>query len=385
MQYYKFGNKNGRYIGSNNKYDVYENTIKNRTIYNKKNIEKFPYEIYFNYGPSAGGLRESINFNIVTPGETIRDIIVNSSYKRRKIKIINDDINNALLKVERINGFHSASNSICFLLAIEDALNIDNNNSNNKRIIELELERIRSNIDVITGLCESAGFAVPQKQLLYLREKVARIISDTFNHRYFFSANDINNVYGNFKNINLDEIYNEFNNIYNDLLSSKIFMDRIQENGIVKDKNSTGPAARAAGYKHDARIDSKSLIYKNYNIYTMEEGDTFSRFMVRSNEIFSSINIINDLLNDLNNDNNEIKIESNSGEGAARIESPQGDIFYYVNIDDKKIKDLFMVSPSYLNIELFKKAIKNNNIFTDFFFVWNSFGIWISELEVDFI
>ena len=292
MKYYKFGNKNGRYIGSNNKYDVYENRIASRIFENNEITEKKSYEIYFNYGPSAGGLRESVNFSIVTPGETIRDIIVNSHYKRRKIKIINDDINTALLKIERINGFHAASNAICFLLAIEDALDIDNTDSNDKRVIEMELERVRSNIDVIKGLCESAGFSVPEKQLLYLREKLTRIISDTFSHRYFFSANQINNVYGNFNKIKLNEVYDEFNEIYNGLLESKIFMDRVQENGIVRDINSSGPAARASGYKYDARIDSKSLVYDNYNIYTVEDGDTFSRFMVRSNEILSSINII---------------------------------------------------------------------------------------------
>ncbi len=385
MKYYKFGNKNGRYIGSNNKYDVYENTIASKIPENNAIIEKKPYEIYFNYGPSAGGLRESVNFSIVTPGETIRDITVNSHYKRRKIKIINDDINNALLKIERINGFHTASNTVCFLLAIEDALDIDNTGSNDKRIIEIELERIRSNIDVIKGLCESAGFSVPEKQLLYLREKITRIISDTFNHRYFFSANQINNVCGNFNKIRLNGIYDEFYEIYNSLLESKIFMDRIQENGIVNDINSSGPAARASGYKYDARIDSESLTYDNYNIYTMEEGDTFSRFMVRSNEVLASINIINKLLREIGNGKNNTEIKNNSGEGTARIESPQGDIFYYVNIEDNKIKDLSMVSPSYLNIELFKKAVKNNNILTDFFFVWESFGIWVSELEVDFI
>ncbi len=385
MKYYKFGNKNGRYIGSNNKYDVYENTIASRISENNVITEKKPYEIYFNYGPSAGGLRESVNFNIVTPGETIRDITVNSHYKRRKINIINNDINTALLKIERINGFHAASNAVCFLLAIEDALDIDNTGSNNKRIIEIELERIRSNIDVIGRLCESAGFSIPEKQLLYLREKVTRIISDAFNHRYFFSANYINNVHGDFNKIRLNNVYDEFNEIYNGLLESKIFMDRLQETGIVKDINSSGPAARASGYKYDARVDSESLAYDGYDAYTVESSDTFSRFMVRSNEILSSIDIINKLLNKIGNDKNDGKIKNNSGEGAARIESPQGDIFYYVNIEDNRIKDLSMVSPSYLNIELFKKAVKNNNILTDFFFVWESFGIWVSELEVDFI
>ena len=73
-----------------------------------------------------------------------------------------------------------------------------------------------------------------------------------------------------------------------------------------------------------------------------------------------------------------------SGTGYARIESPQGDLFYHVDIKDGRINDILMVSPSYLNIKLFEKAMPGN-IFTDFFFVWESFGIWISEKEVNFI
>ena len=73
-----------------------------------------------------------------------------------------------------------------------------------------------------------------------------------------------------------------------------------------------------------------------------------------------------------------------SGEGTARIESPAGDLFYYVNINEGKLMDIQMSSPSYLNMRNFRYALKSGNIFTDFFFVWESFGIWISELEVRF-
>ena len=45
--------------------------------------------------------------------------------------------------------FDVASNSIAYILAVEDALNIENSELNEMRIVELELERIRSNIDVI--------------------------------------------------------------------------------------------------------------------------------------------------------------------------------------------------------------------------------------------
>ncbi len=383
MKYYKFGEINGRYTGSSSGYDIYSNSISpGREVKNEAdNI--MPGDIHFNYGPLAGGLRETVNFNILTPGEYIKDIKINSHFKRRNIKIIDCDLKNALLKIERINGFHSASHSIAFLLAVEDALNIDNSKVIDSRIVELELERIRSNIDVLKGICESAGFSVPEKQLLILREEVARKISESFGHRYFFSVNNISsiNVFNN--KLDLKNIKKQFINIYENLLSSKIFLDRIQENGKIEDVESTGPAARASGYSHDARLDSESLPYKGFIPVIENSCDSFARFQVRAREVLESIKIIENT--ELKSVEKESKNFNGTGEGAARIESPAGDLFYYVYIVDGKIKKIIMVPPSFLNIGLFKKAIKNNNIFTDFFFVWESFGIWISELEVNFI
>ena len=383
MKYYEFGDKTGRYVGRTEKYDVYASTLAGIGKDEDDHEERTPGEIYFNYGPSAGGLRESVNFSILTPGEAIRDVIINSGFKRRNIRITGDSISDVMLKVERINGFHSASHSIAYALAVEDALNVDNSDMNDARIVEIELERIRSNIDVIKGLCESAGFAVPEKQLLLLREEVARIISTAFGHRYYFSVNGINSVDGDFSRITLNSVEKQFRSLYDGLLSSKIFLDRIQENGIVSDPLSTGPAARAANFRYDARLDSRSLNYGKYSTVMESSGDTFSRFLVRAEEILESINIIESY--DIKKIYRKNRMELNgSGEGTARIESPAGDLFYYVKINEGRIMDIQMSSPSYLNMRNFRYALKNGNIFTDFFFVWESFGIWISELEVRF-
>ncbi len=382
MKYYKFGEKTGRYTGRTEKYDVYTSTLADISRDEDDHAGRTQGEIYFNYGPSAGGLRESVNFQILTPGESIRDVIINSGFKRRNINITGNTISEAMLRVERINGFHSASHSIAYALAVEDALNIENGELNNARIVEIELERIRSNIDVIKGLCESAGFAVPEKQLLLLREEVARIISGAFGHRYYFSVNGINSIDGDFAKIKLSSVEKQFRSIYDGLLSSKIFLDRIQENGIMVDSKSTGPAARAGNFRYDARLDSQSLIYGKYNLVLEKNGDTFSRFLVRVREIFESINIIESY--DIKKAYSRNKVElKGSGEGAARIESPAGDLFYYVKIKEGRLMDIQMSPPSHLNMQNFRYALKNNNIFTDFFFVWESFGIWISELEVN--
>ncbi|MEM0155847.1 MAG: Ni,Fe-hydrogenase III large subunit, partial [Thermoplasmataceae archaeon] len=106
----------------------------------------------------------------------------------------------------------------------------------------------------------------------------------------------------------------------------------------------------------------------------------FGRFYVRSREILSSSDMVCEALRNIGN-SPSARTESRSGDGAARVESPQGDLFYYVNIRDGRIEDLQFSSPSLLNIEAFRASMAGN-IFTDFHFNWESFGIWASELAV---
>ena len=67
MQYYNFGERSGRYIGRSQKYDIYASSITKITEIPDEFEIKNSGEIYFNYGPSAGGLRESVNFKLFTP------------------------------------------------------------------------------------------------------------------------------------------------------------------------------------------------------------------------------------------------------------------------------------------------------------------------------
>ncbi len=386
MRYYRFGKPEGRFIGNTEKYSVYERTISdNRIDISYETYRNIPGEFTFGYGPATGGLLESVAFDIHTPGELIRHVDVDPYRKKRTLKIIGLDPRDALLMVERINGFHAASHAIAFEIAVEDALGIEvSNRVRYSRLIMIELERMRSNLQVVKRLCESASFGVPQNQIAYLQEEISRIISRAAGHRYFFSASSIGGC-----NLNTDKIdsavkriRDDFSGIFDGLLQSRIFLNRLQNNGIIKEGNLTGPAARAAGMEIDARIDNKDLPYSElgFRPFLFDEPDAFGRFYVRSQEILESAEIISRAI-EYSGNSDAAPTSHMSGEGAARIESPQGDLFYYVNIENGIVKDLQIASPSVINIDAFIRSMAGN-IFTDFHFNWESFGIWISELAV---
>ena len=395
MRYYKFNVRDGYYIGETRQFSIYEKGMirRDEPLERLQIIPKINDKNHFNfqYGPATGGLIESLDFKIITNGEAIKGIVVNPYVKSRTMRCLNKTIDECLLLVERINGYHSASHSIAFLSAVEDALNIDiAEGTYYGRIVILELERIRSHLLVLKRMCEPAGFGVPMYQLSYINEIITRIISDISGHRYFYSTNKLNRVDVDFGLLSsyiqtLIKIKREFENIFNGLLESKIFINRLQGNGLIRDDLLIGPAARAAGFRRDARSNISILPYKelNFEPIIFNEGDSFGRFYIRGLEISQSFDLCINALERA--EQSEYNYSNNfSGEGAARLESPSGDLFYYVNIDNGLIKDIQMSSPSYLNLKSFiKSAI--NTIFTDFHFNFESFGIWVSEVGVEFI
>ncbi len=386
MRYYRFGNPEGRFIGNTEKYAAYENVIsEHRHEIGAESYQNLPGEFTFAYGPATGGLIESVAFDLHTPGELIKHVGVDPYVKTRPLKIRGLAPQDALLMVERINGFHAASNALAFEMAVEDALDIDvPDRVWYSRLIMLELERIRSNLEVVKRVCEPAGFGVPQNQISYLRENVARIISRLAGHRYFFSASSIGGCQISKSGIEtmISSVKREFGEIFNALLESKIFLNRLQNNGNINEGDLLGPAARAAGRNVDARLEEMHMPYADlgFKPFIFDEPDAFGRFYVRSQEILASTDMISEALEHSGN-SSATDTAGASGEGAARVESPQGDLFYYVRITDGRIEDIQMSSPSLLNIEAFRKSMAGN-IFTDYHFNWESFGIWISELAV---
>ena len=278
MRWYKHDEPRGRFIGTTGGMDIYAETyIETSRREIESTYTKTDQEFIFSYGP-ASGMLESSEIDLYTPGEIINHVDVGTDVRKRVIRIAQSDPLDALLKIERINGFHGVSHAICFISAIEDAMDIvPDSMMQYNRIVQLECERIRSNLLVMERMAQAAGFGVPVNQLAYLREKASRIIGRRGGHRYFFGANSINSSCFNTDVIGkqMGAIAEEFQDIFNGLLESKLFINRLQDNGVNSDMSSIGPAARASGMLHDARIDSRTLPYEDteYSIVSNSEKD----------------------------------------------------------------------------------------------------------------
>jgi NADH-quinone oxidoreductase subunit D len=98
-------------------------------------------------------------------------------------------------------------------------------------------------------------------------------------------------------------VLTEFENLFN---RNRIFMDRVIGVGGISAERAlsygfTGPNLRAAGVDYDVRVMNPYSSYQDFefDIPIGQSGDTYDRFMVRNEEMWQSLRIIEQAINNL--------------------------------------------------------------------------------------
>lgn len=340
----------------------------------------------FPYGPSSGGMVESVYFDILTEGEKIEDIRYDTDFKNRTMKFTGLSMEEALLRMERMNGVHAASYSSLFCQICEKAMDMEiTDDIKNLRVAMMEAERISSHLFVVSRLTGGASQNIAHMNTLLLRENLLRAIATAFGHRYFFGVNRIG---GTGRPVNVKElgeqvmrISEEYGEIYHTLMDSRVFMDRLDRSAIIKGEKSSGPVMRGSGIKRDGRSSHRYYEGLQFNVPTSNGGDALARFIVRSEEIVESASLIEQAISGIGNvklGSPEVhEVEGNIWGGF--METPSGDASLILKIKSGHLEGIGFRSPSILNMEAFAESI-HGNTFADFLFGYESLGIWVSEM-----
>ncbi len=358
----------------------------------------------FPYGPVTYGISEAGGFKFVTYGERILKVIPIVNYKKRGVeqKALGMRPTDALMLIERSAGNFSASYSTCFVTATEEALGITAPSAATwTRAVAIELERIYNHLHLFSREAEAATQNVAAYQTGALKEEVLRLNSKYFGHRYLFGFNTVGGVncpalesrekrdelYTSVRNIS-----KEFSGLVDYFLSSRIFLDRLQNTARLSKENAltlgaVGPVARGSGVDWDDRISYPIEPYGDIfvDVQTETAGDAMSRIMVRINEVASSATVIRELLDKMPGGNLRVgsessgtqssSIPSSSGFSFCRVECPSGDLIQIVKIlPNGRISFLHIRPASLVNWIPFAKSLEGN-VFTDFQFAFDSFGL----------
>jgi NADH-quinone oxidoreductase subunit D len=135
---------------------------------------------------------------------------------------------------------------------------------------------------------------------------------------------------------------------YDDLLSNNIiFTERTKGIGYLSKEDAiafgvTGPSARASGFSCDVRKKAPYSFYSevNFNEILFTEGDSLARYRARMCEMWESISIIEQLINNIPDGDYFVKtkavIKLPVGEFYQRVETARGDFGVFIISDGKK-------------------------------------------------
>ncbi|HZI52854.1 MAG TPA: NADH-quinone oxidoreductase subunit D [Chitinophagaceae bacterium] len=208
---------------------------------------------------------------------------------------------------DRLNYCSSPINNMGWHLTCEKLLGVTTpKRVDYLRVIIMELARISDHLICNSIVGVDSGAYTGFLYVMQYRELIYEIYEEVCGSRLTTNIGRIGGFERNFNDIAfnklqkfLDEyprVLKEFENLFN---RNRIFMERTIGVGAISDQRAmnygfTGPNLRAAGVDYDVRIHSPYSSYEDFefDIPVGTTGDCYDRFLVRNQEMWQSLRII---------------------------------------------------------------------------------------------
>ena len=215
---------------------------------------------------------------------------------------------------DRLNYCSAPINNIGWHMTVEKLLGIEMpKRVDYMRVIMMELARIADHLVCNSVIAVDTGALTGFTYVFQDREKIYDIYEQVCGARMTTNMGRIGGFERDFtpkfhellKDFlkNFPARFQEFSNLVE---RNRIFMDRTIGAGPISAERAlnysfVGPNLRAAGVDYDVRVASPYSSYQDFdfNIPIGTAGDTYDRFMVRQQEIWESLKIINQAYNNL--------------------------------------------------------------------------------------
>jgi Ni,Fe-hydrogenase III large subunit len=348
------------------------------------------------YGPVRSGIVESARWIIETAGEDFIEVYPSMFFKHRGIedRFVGVALDLAPFVAEHVSGATASSHAAAFCRAVEVALDLSvSARARAARAILVEFERIHQHLDSLAKLADDGSLSVGAAQTFAAKERVHRLLAAATGNRF---ARGIICVGGTRFDVmrslretcdrDLDIVERHARTVIDELMSTQSLLDRLIGTGRISRENviafgGVGPVARGSGVSCDARVADGFLFRPLVGEESLERsGDAVARALVRVSEIHRSFHLIRNALDSDPAGPCLVPIPSHHGSGLARVESPQGELLYFVRLHAGSITRVAIRSASYANWPLFVPSLPGN-IFTDFSFIEHSFAAIQAEVD----
>lgn len=363
-----------------------------------------------NIGPQHPSTHGVFRMDVTLDGETIVRLKPVMGYLHRNHEQIAENMSYTATMpyTDRLDYFNSMSNNFGYSLAIEKLAGIDvPERANYIRVIMAELSRVVNHVSVIGFLLNDLGaFFTPVLYAFRERERVLDIFEEVSGARMmcnYFRFGGVKydlsgTVLAKIKDIlsKLPAFLDEFEAL---LSKNEILCMRCQNVGVLPadlavSAGITGPMLRASGVNYDIRKADGYSIYPRFSFKVPlgKKGDVYDRYYVRILEMRESLKILNQAVKEIPAgeiaskkyaafSKNHRNFKPAVGEAYGRVESPKGELGFYVVSDGTNQPWRYHVrAPSFINLTVLEDMCLGEKI-ADAIVILGSVDIVLGEVD----
>lgn len=342
-------------------------------------------------GPIHAGIIESGHFRFHVIGERILAMDPRLFYKHRGLEHAAEgrQVKDAIAFAQRACAACAVTNTVAYAQAAEMAHGlVPNRELRIARTLVLELERLYNHLNDISAICAGVGFTPGAMTFAALKDRAQHINAHLTGHRFLF--NSIGVGHGRFEisaatadaiRQKLRELRVDATAAWRDLEFAVPVQARLGGVGVLGRDNAlglgaVGPAARAAGVRHDLRSNSPDLWYYGFTPTTLSNptGDVAARLQLRATELENTYDIFEDLLTTPIAAGTTTPSRNPTPIGVGRVESPRGATTCILELNNTTIRRLHLRTGSYANWPALAHAT-TDNLLPDFPLINKSFEL----------
>jgi len=334
-------------------------------------------EYIINMGPQHPSTHGVLRFEVSLKGEIVKSLIPHCGYIHRGIEKMCESMTypQIIHLTDRLDYLSAHMNNEAVSLCVEKALEVEiPERVVYIRTILAELNRIASHQLWWCAFGMDLGGLTCFFYGLRDREKILDIFEESLGsrllHSFVVPGGLMHDIHPNFQKRTKEFIkyFRKKLPEYDRLLTGNvIFQERTKNLGILSKEDAisygiTGPSGRASGFSCDLRklhpysaydkVDFKEILYT--------EGDTFHRYKARMDEMWESMKIIEQLIDNIPEGNYTAKmkpvIKLPVGEYFQRVETARGELGVYIVSDGNKTPyRLRLRTPNFSNLFIMNK------------------------------
>jgi NADH-quinone oxidoreductase subunit D len=369
----------------------------------EKNITPDEQQEYvINMGPQHPSTHGVLRLVVSLKGEMVRSVQPHVGYIHSGIEKMCESLTypQIIHLTDRMDYLSAHINNEAVCLNVEKALEIDiPDRIKIIRTIMSELTRIQSHQLWWASFGMDLGGLTCFFYGLRDREKILDIFEETCGGRMIVSYSCpgglMYDIHPNFQK-RVKEFIKYFRKIlpeYDDLLSGNvIFHERSKGIGRLSLEDAisygvTGPSGRASGFSCDVRKHEPYSAYDRikFKEILLTEGDTYSRYIARIEEMWESMNIIEQLIDNIPEGPYFVKmkpvIKLPEGEYYQRVETARGELGVYIISDgNKNPYRVKFRSPNFVNLGVLNHIAKGFKI-ADLVAIGGSLDLIIPDID----